>query len=216
MASVMSSIEQCVPSDRGVSLMRMDGLIPHCLRWPEYSSPLIPRFNSYFNVRSPLYYRPPFRVLPSVDWRAYDDSEYHNEFNRPLNLRYSIGIGIRDEAREIQYTLFVHRGTSGPAFSERDHATLAVLWRPLNSILSLVCDGDSLGERVRRRETDEGCEILSPREREIAGLLCRRYTMRRIAATLGISPRTVERHALHVYQKLNVSGKRELIRICSQ
>jgi DNA-binding CsgD family transcriptional regulator len=34
--------------------------------------------------------------------------------------------------------------------------------------------------------------------------------MREIAALLGISLRTVERHALHIHQKLDVSGRREL------
>jgi DNA-binding CsgD family transcriptional regulator len=56
-------------------------------------------------------------------------------------------------------------------------------------------------------------DILSHREAEVARLLCRRLTMKEIAAILKLSPRTVERHALHIYRKLNVDGRKELARL---
>jgi DNA-binding CsgD family transcriptional regulator len=52
---------------------------------------------------------------------------------------------------------------------------------------------------------------LSPREAEVADLLCRRLTAKEIAAKLGISHRTVESHAIHLYSKLGIFGRAELI-----
>jgi DNA-binding CsgD family transcriptional regulator len=54
-------------------------------------------------------------------------------------------------------------------------------------------------------------ERLSPREAQVADLLCRRLTAKEIASKLGISHRTVENHALHLYQKLGIFSRAELI-----
>ncbi|MFW6261654.1 MAG: helix-turn-helix transcriptional regulator [Spirochaetota bacterium] len=211
---VMKAIEEVVPCDRGVALMRMDGIIPYCVRWPDYAAPLVDRFNRYFNHHSPVYYSPPLRALPAIDWKRYEQTEYHNEFNRPLRLRHSLGVGIRDETTGELYALFVHRGFTGPAFSPADEAVFAALWQPLSSLLSLICANERrFQSAITAREADPNCSVLSPREAQIADLLCRRRSMREIALQLGISPRTVERHALHIYEKLNVSGKRELLQV---
>lgn len=45
---------------------------------------------------------------------------------------------------------------------------------------------------------------LSPRELEVLGLVARGHTDLQIAAMLGISPRTVERHMAHVLMKFGV------------
>lgn len=213
---VMDTIEALVPGDRGVALMRMDGIIPYCVRWPDYAAPLVDRFNRYFNHHSPVYYSPPLRALPAIDWKRYEQTEYHNEFNRPLHLRHSLGVGVRDETTGELYALFVHRGFSGPAFSPADEAVFAALWQPLSSLFSLISANERrFRSAITAREADPDCSVLSPREAQVADLLCRRRSMRDIARRLGISPRTVERHALHIYKKLNVGGKRELIRLCA-
>lgn len=53
---------------------------------------------------------------------------------------------------------------------------------------------------------------LSPREREVLALLARGHTNAEIAATLGLSPRTVEAHRLHIVQKLAVRSRAEIVR----
>lgn len=212
--TVLENVETLVPGDRGVSLMQMRGLIPYCVRWPDYAADYIPDFNDYFNEHSPMYYDRPYRALPPVDWLRYEDTEYHNEFNRPLRIRHSIGVGIVDRARTLHYTLFVHRGPSGPPFEDRDRAVFAHLWRPLSRIVTLLSyQSHSLRARIHEREVSAGCSLLSPREAEVADLICRRLTMRQIGERLGISHRTVERHALHIYQKLDVTGRNELVRV---
>lgn len=211
---LLNQIEHILPVDRGVSIMRLDGRIPFCIRWPDYSERLIPQFNAYFNRHSPLYFTPPYHVLGPVDWNRYDDSLYHNEFNRPLQIRHSIGLGLYDASRNRQLGLFVHRGPNGPAFSERDTLVMQTLRHPLTRILSLISrEGLSFRNAVRAREATAGCDVLSRREAEVAELICRRLSMRQIAKQLGISPRTVERHALHIYRKLDVCGRVELVKV---
>jgi DNA-binding CsgD family transcriptional regulator len=55
--------------------------------------------------------------------------------------------------------------------------------------------------------TDPFC--LSPREREVLGLLCQRLTNPEIAATLFLSPRTVDRHVANLLAKLGAANRRE-------
>jgi DNA-binding NarL/FixJ family response regulator len=51
---------------------------------------------------------------------------------------------------------------------------------------------------------------LTPREREIAGLVAAGWSNRAIAEQLVVSVRTVDNHVQHVYDKLGVSSRREL------
>lgn len=53
--------------------------------------------------------------------------------------------------------------------------------------------------------------LLSPRETEIAILLCHRLTRREIADKLFISDRTVEKHTEHIFLKVGVNSRQELL-----
>lgn len=50
---------------------------------------------------------------------------------------------------------------------------------------------------------------LSRRETEVAWLLYRGYTNRQIAEELYIAETTVKKHATHIYEKMQVSGRKE-------
>jgi DNA-binding NarL/FixJ family response regulator len=54
--------------------------------------------------------------------------------------------------------------------------------------------------------------VLTPREREIVGLIATAHTTNQIALELGISPRTVERHRENVLAKLGMRDRVELTR----
>jgi len=57
---------------------------------------------------------------------------------------------------------------------------------------------------------------LTPREREIFGLLVRGWTSERIASQLFISTRTVETHRQNIMAKLQVHSAVELVRLAAQ
>jgi len=57
-------------------------------------------------------------------------------------------------------------------------------------------------------------EGLTRREREIAEHAFRGETNGDIAEALVISPHTVAKHLEHVYGKLSIHGRRDLLRLC--
>jgi DNA-binding NarL/FixJ family response regulator len=65
-----------------------------------------------------------------------------------------------------------------------------------------------LGSRAPRTGADD--RTLSPREREIAGLVCRGLTNADIAGLLFISARTVEAHLTHIFRKAGVRSRTAL------
>ncbi len=54
-------------------------------------------------------------------------------------------------------------------------------------------------------------EPLSERELEVLALLNERLSNKEIAKELSISPMTVKRHTVNIYQKLSVGGRREAV-----
>jgi DNA-binding CsgD family transcriptional regulator len=65
------------------------------------------------------------------------------------------------------------------------------------------------GETLRRRDSST-LEELTPQELQIAMLLTAGKTTRETAAALFLSPKTVEYHLRHVYQKLGIHSRDEL------
>jgi LuxR family maltose regulon positive regulatory protein len=58
-------------------------------------------------------------------------------------------------------------------------------------------------------------EPLTDRELEILSLLAQRLSNKEIARELVISPMTVKRHTINIYQKLNTSSRREAVDVAS-
>jgi DNA-binding CsgD family transcriptional regulator len=205
-------IDRVVPADHGVVLNELRNRLPYCVRWPEYAVALAPQFNRYYNRRCPVGYDHRHHSFGPVTWRRYQDTEYDADFNRPLDLGHSMGIGFPDPAYRREVVITVHRSRSAPGFKEGDIRSL-VLLRPLFArIFSLARKSERVGkEHLLPRELLPGSTVLSRREAEVAFLLARRLTMREIAERLAISPRTVERHSQHIYQKLKVKSRGELI-----
>ena len=65
------------------------------------------------------------------------------------------------------------------------------------------------GERARRRVAESRDE-LTPQELQVAGLVAEGLTNREIAARLFLSPKTIETHIRHAFQKLGVRSRTEL------
>lgn len=70
--------------------------------------------------------------------------------------------------------------------------------------------------RQRQDALQQTLERLTPRERDILDHLLTGGTAREIAATLGISARTVEAHRAHIMEKFGVSRIPDLLRLLLQ
>ncbi len=70
---------------------------------------------------------------------------------------------------------------------------------------------NSLAVAAAAQRDDEIIEPLSERELEVLGLLAERLSDKEIAARLRISPLTVRRHSVNLYQKLHVNSRRQAV-----
>ena len=61
-----------------------------------------------------------------------------------------------------------------------------------------------------------GVESLTPSERRVAELGCQGLTRRQMAETLFVSPKTIEYHLRHIYQKLDISSREQLAGVLSE
>jgi DNA-binding CsgD family transcriptional regulator len=66
------------------------------------------------------------------------------------------------------------------------------------------------GETHRRRDDAAGVDDLTPQELQVVLLLTSGKTTRETAAALFLSPKTVEYHLRHVYQRLGIHSREEL------
>ena len=71
---------------------------------------------------------------------------------------------------------------------------------------------DELGASGARRARLllSGVESLTPSERRVADIAARGLTTRQIAESLFVTPKTVEFHLRHIYQKLDIRSRGEL------
>jgi LuxR family maltose regulon positive regulatory protein len=71
--------------------------------------------------------------------------------------------------------------------------------------------GDAPHHATQPEGKNQVVEPLTNRETEILALLAKRYSNKEIAAELVISPATVKRHTINLYQKLYVHNRREAV-----
>jgi DNA-binding NarL/FixJ family response regulator len=67
-----------------------------------------------------------------------------------------------------------------------------------------------------RAEQTAGADELTPSELKIALLVAQGMTNREVAASLFLSPKTVEHHLSHIYRKLDVRSRTQLARLFAE
>jgi DNA-binding NarL/FixJ family response regulator len=72
-----------------------------------------------------------------------------------------------------------------------------------------VLDPEVVAQMLGRRERDEPLDELTPREREVLGLMAEGRTNRAIAEQLVVSERAVERHVTAIFGKLGLPASAE-------
>ena len=78
---------------------------------------------------------------------------------------------------------------------------------------ALEADSAERNKVARAGLSEQRLLTLTPREREVFGLVVQGQQYRQIAAALGISPRTVEVHRARLMEKLGVRNISELVRM---
>ena len=211
--ALQTKIETLIPADCGICIFEIIDGIPKCLRWPAYADYLIDAYNSYYcNIIPEPYSGVNFEMMEPIEWSRYAHTEYVSDFHTPLRVARTFGAVFYDKFRGKRHFIGLNRSRYAPAFGDKESRVLFLLTRHLTNLCSMRSELDTYkAESLYPRELSPECNILSKRESEVTGLLLRRKTMREIAEELEISPRTVERHVFHIYHKLKVESRKELM-----
>jgi two-component system, NarL family, nitrate/nitrite response regulator NarL len=110
------------------------------------------------------------------------------------------GVVFRDEAVDIL----------GKCIHAVNHGQV---WANSESMRSLV---DALGQTTGRFRDTRGIKRLSKRERDVVRLVAEGLSNREISRHLGLSEHTVRNYLFHVFDKLGVSTRVELVLYCLQ
>lgn len=78
---------------------------------------------------------------------------------------------------------------------------------------AIELDAQKRTQRAQYDEISARIMRLTPREKEVMGLVVAGHPNKRIAADLGISPKTVEAHRAHVMTKMEAGSLAELVRM---
>ena len=211
---LITNIDSLVPADRGAPFFEYRDNRPYCLRWPEYSTTLIPDFNARYSRVCPARFQLDTLMMGPVSWRRYRHSEYDTDFNRPLGIAHSMACGFTNPRTDTIYLIAVNRSRESRPFSRRDARNFRLITRLFAGLYARMETAAVIGEaQIRRLSRQRGIIPLSNRETEVCSLLCRGFTARKIGELLCISPRTVERHCLHIYTKMNVANRKELLNL---
>ncbi|BFL46509.1 response regulator transcription factor [Lactonifactor longoviformis] len=140
------------------------------------------------------------------DWSMLN-GEFVRDYVRPQGLRYSTGFGLTDRDGGIQCVFCLDR-TSVTPYTERELAVLEVLRSHLENLYRGMQASEKLGNE---RPYNPVYHLLTPREQEIARLLCDGKVPGEIGKILYISVATVYCHLRNIHSKLHVSSRQELI-----
>jgi len=128
-------------------------------------------------------------------------SQYYRDFLVPNDLVHHAGFLVRDAARQQAWIFNFHRGSRSAAFSSVEMART----RAIETFLQ----GQASQQSPRFNATL--WETLSIRERDICTAVSRGLGNKQIAASLGISTRTVENHLRNIYGKFAIKTRTQLI-----
>lgn len=220
--------ERTIQNFKSIILKRIEDLVPYdvAAAWFEMSRTCPAKMcdnlevpEKWVDAHNKYYYK----IAPALDdldvkkatfsnYKLFQDTEYYQDFLRPLGIRYGTGIILHDLRGNPSLTLCI---TDSKYNYEKDRKVSFLLetiqphLENYYSYLNLI-SGQNIDE-FHLAELEEGCKPLSKREAEITGLLCRRSTIAEIASQLQLSPRTVESYIYNIYQKLKVRNRRELL-----
>jgi DNA-binding CsgD family transcriptional regulator len=139
-----------------------------------------------------------------------DDLETH--FEQALELHERTPDGFETGRTRLAYGARLRRARKRVRAREELRAALAIFdtlgaqpWAE-----QARAELAATGETARRRDTST-LDELTPQERQIARLLAQGKTTREAAAAVFLSPKTIEYHLRHVYRKLGIGSREELV-----
>ena len=153
----------------------------------------------------------PTRFSDLVSLQELHRLELYREVYRPLGVEYQIALTLPSGADRI-LGLALSRREHDFTDHERDLLDMArpYLIQIYRNVLAISRDYQAPGARVSAQKLRT--LGLTGRQAEVLALLATGYTATQAAATLGIAPRTAQKHLEHCYRTLGVSNRTEACR----
>ena len=145
-----------------------------------------------------------------IDWHAMSglQNDFMRNYIRPRRLSQTLSLTLFDLKGGPASSIALDKLVDG-TFSERDFEVVRLITAHLNNLYKNLFARPV--KQVRIWDGIVGIEDLTPREREVLDLLCQGVKPVYIARELRISVGTANKHIAHIYQKLGVNSKQELL-----
>ncbi|MGZ5203817.1 MAG: helix-turn-helix transcriptional regulator [Caldimonas sp.] len=138
------------------------------------------------------------RISDSIPFSRFREGALYSDYYRRIGIDHAVALPIRvDEELLVSFVLNRTRRD----FSDRERDLLDRVGPVLSRLYA------ALAEPVGREDPVRPLDALTPREREVIAWLARGKTDRDIAAILGCSHRTVQKHLQRSYEKLGVETR---------
>jgi DNA-binding CsgD family transcriptional regulator len=145
------------------------------------------------------------RIADCVPAGTFRGSALYNEYYRVIGIDHVTAVPIYVDRRFL--VSFVLNRSGGSGFSDRERDLLEIVRPHLANLYRLGIAADRVSEVPADVPFDVASVPLTPREREVLDWVAAGKTNRDIAAILGASPRTVEKHLERIYEKLGVETR---------
>jgi len=149
------------------------------------------------------------RISDSLSRSEFRRTAIFADYYRRVGLEHAVAVPLYVDQCHLVSVVLNRRGLD---FSERDCERLEVV-RPHLAFLYRLANRNDAGPSAtapaaqKPAPMDIEARTLTPRENEVLHWLARGKTDIEIAALLGLSPRTVQKHLEHVYVKLGVETR---------
>jgi DNA-binding CsgD family transcriptional regulator len=148
----------------------------------------------------------PFAVTDLVSDRAWRGSEFVSGLRRDWDRNYQFAIPVLPESVGTEPHVWVV-GRMSSDFTRADHETAEAL----TPVLTAVARQWTVLQQIRNRSS--AGTLLTQRELAVLALQARGVGTPGIARSLGMTPRTAQKHAEHIYRKLGVHSRVEAVQV---
>jgi DNA-binding CsgD family transcriptional regulator len=134
------------------------------------------------------------RISDSLSTNAFRETPLYNDYYRRIGIDHAIAVPLYVD-RGLLVSFVLNR--KGRDFSDREKALLDLVREPLAALY----------RHALARERPLAALPVTAREREVLEWLAAGKTDREIGTILRLSPRTVQKHLQHIYEKLGVETR---------
>ncbi len=136
------------------------------------------------------------RISDSLSASEFRESALYNEYYRRIGIDHVVAVPLFVD-RGLLVSFVLNRNRTD--FSDRECALLDLVRDPLAALYRNLL--------ARRKDRGFASLPVTPRERDVLSWLAAGKTDRDIGEILGMSPRTVQKHLQHIYEKLGVETR---------